>query len=75
MGIVKKGGGIFGIPGGEVTTDNPDGVSVGSRHSLYDARFVCDDGRSYGAFPMDNDLGFTAGEDRSNAGVTTPKKY
>ena len=66
----------FGIPQGSVTSDNPDGVSKSMDsnccdNSLYDARFV-GDGMSYGAFPMQEDYGFT-GPDmgrRSNGAVT-----
>ncbi len=80
MGITSGNGGPFGIPEGQVTADNPDGVSITQsdgcvRNSLYDARFVSD-GHSYGAFPMETDFGFTGPQDygKGNGGVTEPYK-
>lgn len=78
MGISKGNGGPFGIPEGNVTTDNPDGVSktMGKEvlNSLYDSYYV-GDGMAYGAFRQEDDLGFIGPDHkRSNGAVTEPYK-
>lgn len=58
-----NGKGAFGVPPGELTVDNPDGVTKvygdnDQRHSLYDARHVSNYGGSafgYGAFRGEQD--------------------
>lgn len=54
--------GPFGVPGGQVTVEVPDGVTktfAGGdvRNSLTNAEWACGgpDGHGYGAFPMEND--------------------
>lgn len=77
--MTKSGSGIFGVPGGQVTVDTPDGVTKTqdghARNSLTNARFACGgpDAHGYGAFYEDAGPGMWVGDmDRMNAGVTNP---
>lgn len=76
----RSGSGIFGVPGGEVTVDTPDGVTKtqdGCAHnSLTNANYAIGgpDGHGYGAFYGERTSGlvFCGDSDKPDAGVTSP---